>query len=62
MLEDTQTEAAEGHGREGGVQWTDKIFVEPLRFFNLEADARNRGEIFLGEIYYEADAEVVQPC
>jgi hypothetical protein len=33
-----------------------------LGFFDLEADALDRGEFFVGEVDDEADAEVVEPC
>lgn len=62
VLEYPQAEGPQGHGREGGVERADEIFVEPLGFFNLEADSRDRREVFLGEVDDEADAEVVQPC
>jgi hypothetical protein len=30
------TKSAEVHGRQGRIEGTDKIFVEPLRFFEME--------------------------
>lgn len=62
MLEYAHAEDAQGHGRQGWVQRTDEIFVEPLRFLNLETYALYRGEVFGGDIDNEADAKVVQPC
>ena len=41
VLEYPEAEAAEGHGRQGRVQGTDKVFVKPLCLLNLEADTRN---------------------
>lgn len=62
MLEYSEAETAEGHGRQGRVQWTDEILVEPLCLFNLETDPGYGGEVFFGKIDDESDAEVVQPC
>jgi len=39
MLEDAQGEGLERQGRQGGVEWTNEVFVEPLCFFYLEANA-----------------------
>jgi hypothetical protein len=61
MLEYAKAETAQGHGRQGRVQRTDKIFVEPLRFLNLETDPGYGGEVFFGKIDNEADAQIVQP-
>lgn len=61
MLKDSQTKRSERHGWQGRVQRPNEIFVEPLRFFDLEADSRDRREIFLGEVDDEADAKIVQP-
>lgn len=62
MLEYAQAEGAECHGRQGRIQRTDEVLVEPLGFFDLKAYPRDRGEILLGEVNDETDAEVVQPC
>lgn len=61
MLEDELAEAAQVHGRQGRVLRPDEVLVEPLRLFDLEADSLDRGELFVGEVYDEADAEVVEP-
>jgi hypothetical protein len=41
MREDSFTEAAEIHGRERWIERPNKIFVEPLRLFDLEAYSRD---------------------
>lgn len=41
--------------REGGDVGTDKVFVVPLCFFYLEAEARDGGEFGGGEVEEEAD-------
>ena len=62
MLKDAETECSQRHGREGWIQRADEIFVEPLGFLDLEAYSGDGGEVLLGKVDDEADAEVVQPC
>lgn len=45
-----------------GGQRTDEVFVVPLRFFDLEAEAWDGGEFRGWEVEEEADGEVVEPC
>jgi hypothetical protein len=61
MLKYAQAETTEGHGRERGVEGSDKVLVEPLCFLDLEAYSSNRGKVFLGKIYDEADTKVIEP-
>lgn len=62
MLEDEFAEAAEVHLRQRGILRPDEVLVEPLRFFDLEADAFYGREFFVREVDDEAHAEVVEPC
>lgn len=55
MLEDAQTEATKGHGREGRIQRSNEILVEPLGLLDLEAYSLDRAEFFLREIDDETD-------
>lgn len=47
--------------REFGIKWTDKVFVEPLSFFDLETYAFEFDEFFLWNVDDEPDAEVIEP-
>jgi hypothetical protein len=61
MLKDPETEVAKRHRWECGVQRPYKVFVEPLRFFDLETYAGHRRQVFLREVDDKADAKVIQP-
>lgn len=56
MLKDAEGKGLEVERRQRRIQGTDEILVEPLCFFDLEADSLNGLEFFAGEIDNEADA------
>lgn len=47
MLEDAQAKVSETERGQLWVQRTNEVLVEPLRFFDLEADAFDRSEFLL---------------
>lgn len=56
VLEDSQAKGAQCHGREGRIEGSDEVFVEPLCLFNLEAQSGNRRQVLLRKIDDEPDA------
>ncbi|PNY29886.1 hypothetical protein TCAP_00200 [Tolypocladium capitatum] len=57
VLKDPQAKCSERHGWESWIKRSDEVFVEPLRFLDLETYSGNRGQVLLREVDYEADAE-----
>lgn len=62
MLEDAQAEVTKGERREVRIERADKVFIEPLCFFDLEAYSFDRFQFFLWQIDDEAYTEIIQPC
>lgn len=56
VLEDQEGESLQVQRREGGVEGSDEVFVEPLRLFDLEAYSLNGFELFLRKVDNEAYA------
>ena len=62
VLEHELGELAQVH--RGEIVWVeraDKVFVEPLCLLDLEADALNRLQFFIGQVDDETHAEVIEP-
>lgn len=61
MLKDAHRKRLEGQRREGRIERPNKVLVEPLRLFNLEADALNRLEFLPRQVYDKPHTQVIQP-
>lgn len=62
VLKHELRELAQVHRRQAmGIQRADEVFIEPLRFFDLEAYALDGEQLLLREVDDEADAQVVEP-
>lgn len=66
MLEQQQTELAQVQTRKwrvssGRNRRADEVLVEPLRLFDLEAEAGDGGEFAGREVKEETDSQVVEP-
>ncbi|OSS44686.1 hypothetical protein B5807_10585 [Epicoccum nigrum] len=62
VLEHELRELAQVHrGQAVRVQRADEVFVEPLCFFDLEANALDGEQLLLRQVDDEADAQIVQP-
>lgn len=62
VLEHELGELAQMHrGQVVGVERADEVFIEPLGLLDLEANALDRLQLFVGQVDDEADAQVVQP-